>query len=70
MVPGFAEVAVQVRYATEHRCGIALHRTDSGALSDAVSGTDPLRDGLPLRRCEPLDSSPEVRSRALCTLRP
>lgn len=45
-LPSFPEHAVSVRYATEHRCGVAVR---GPGLSDAVSGTDPLRDNLPLR---------------------
>jgi len=37
---------VSVRYATEHRCGVVVR---GPGLSDAISGTDPLKDGLPLR---------------------
>ena len=37
---------MSVRYATEHRCGVAVR---GPGLSDAIAGTDPLRDGLPLR---------------------
>ena len=61
-------VAVQVRYATEHRCGAALHCA-GGGLSDAVTDTDPLRDGLPLLRCQARDASPEVRRRSCDCLR-
>ena len=46
---------VSVRYATEHRCGVVLH---GPGLCDRISGTDPLRDGLPLRVSAPLDGSP------------
>ncbi len=35
-------------------------RVRGPGLSDAVSGTDPLRDALPLRRAAPLDASPEA----------
>jgi 2,3-diphosphopglycerate-independent phosphoglycerate mutase len=45
-----------VRYATEHRAGVVLARPPAG-LSDAVTGTDPLKDGLPLRVCEATDAS-------------
>ena len=45
-LPSFPEHAVSVRYATEHRCGVAVR---GPGLSDAISGTDPLRDNLPLR---------------------
>lgn len=37
---------MSVRYATEHRCGVVVR---GPGLSDAISGTDPLRDNLPLR---------------------
>ena len=45
-LPSFPEHAVSVRYATEHRCGVAVR---GPGLSDAISGTDPLRDNLALR---------------------
>jgi 2,3-diphosphopglycerate-independent phosphoglycerate mutase len=61
-VPGYEHVQVAIRYATEHRCGIRL-RIDNdddknskqhsfNRLSDHITDTDPLRDNLPLRRCE------------------
>ena len=37
---------MSVKYATEHRCGVVLRGT---GLSDAVSGTDPLKDNLALQ---------------------
>ena len=45
-------------YATEHRCGVVVR---GPGLSDKVSGTDPLKDQLPILVSEPLDDSPEVR---------
>lgn len=45
-LPSFPHHTVTVRYATEHRCGVAVSGPD---LSDSVSGTDPLKDGLPLQ---------------------
>ena len=36
---------MSVRYATEHRCGVVV---SGPGLSDCISGTDPLRDNLPL----------------------
>ena len=45
-IPGFPEHVVSVQYATEHRCGVVLR---GAGLSDAISGTDPLRDNLPLQ---------------------
>ncbi len=45
-LPSFPELVVKAKYATEHRCGIVV----SGVgLSDEVSGTDPLKDNLPLQ---------------------
>ncbi len=43
-------VEVAVKYATEHRCGIRVRGKN---LSGDITGTDPLRDDLPLRVCEP-----------------
>jgi 2,3-bisphosphoglycerate-independent phosphoglycerate mutase len=48
---------VSVKYATEHRCGVVVR---GSGLSDAISGTDPLKDNLPLLTVTPLDDSPEV----------
>jgi 2,3-diphosphopglycerate-independent phosphoglycerate mutase len=51
----FPGCGVEVRYATEHRCGVVVCGGGGvGGLSDAITGTDPLRDGLPLLRCEPV----------------
>eukprot|EP00882_Tetradesmus_deserticola_P022613 GHRQ01024543.1.p3 GENE.GHRQ01024543.1~~GHRQ01024543.1.p3 ORF type:complete len:100 (+),score=17.16 GHRQ01024543.1:130-429(+) len=58
-LPSFPQHAVSVRYATEHRCGVVVR---GAGLSDAISGTDPLKDNLPLLTVEPLDGSPEVGS--------
>jgi len=52
----FSDVSVVVRYATEHRCGVRI-RSSLGALSDAITGTDPLRDGLPIQESRPVISS-------------
>ena len=76
-VPGFPELEVTVKYATEHRCGVRLRtkrvagasggaggRAAVGAgaatprLTDRISGTDPLKDGLPLRTPQPLAADP------------
>ena len=51
-LPGFPELEVRVRYATEHRCGVVV---SGPGLSDQISGTDPLRDGLPLLHPHALD---------------
>lgn len=46
IIPGFPQHAVSVKYATEHRCGVVVR---GAGLSDAISGTDPLKDNLPLQ---------------------
>lgn len=56
-LPSFPQHTVSVKYATEHRCGIAV---SGPGLCDSVSGTDPLKDNLPLMVPQPLDSSEEV----------
>ncbi|KAG2439333.1 hypothetical protein HXX76_004692 [Chlamydomonas incerta] len=56
-VPGYPGYHVTVRYATEHRCGVAV---SGPGLSDAVGDTDPLKDNLPLRKSGPTDDSPEA----------
>lgn len=54
-IPGFPEVQVSVVYATEHRCAVRIR---APGLSDKISGTDPIHDGLDLLRSAPLDDSP------------
>ncbi len=44
-LPSFPQYTVRVKYATEHRCGVVVH---GGGLTDAITGTDPLKDNLPL----------------------
>jgi len=48
---------VRVRYATEHRAGLLLR---GPGLCDRVTGTDPLKDGRPLLRSQPLDGSADA----------
>ncbi|KAI8467172.1 MAG: 2,3-bisphosphoglycerate-independent phosphoglycerate mutase-domain-containing protein [Monoraphidium minutum] len=59
-LPSFPQHAVSVRYATEHRCGVVVR---GPGLTDAITGTDPLKDNLPLLEAQPLDDSPEARPR-------
>jgi 2,3-diphosphopglycerate-independent phosphoglycerate mutase len=47
-------VEVAVKYATEHRCGIRVRGT---GLSGDITGTDPLRDDLLLKRSRPKSSA-------------
>lgn len=51
---GFSQHSVAVKYATEHRCGVAV---SGPGLSDAITGTDPLKDNLPLQVCCMLHST-------------
>lgn len=57
-LPSFPQHTVSVKYATEHRCGVCVR---GPGLSDAVSGTDPLKDNLPLLQSQAEDGTPEVR---------
>lgn len=56
-IPSFPDHSVAVKYATEHRCGV---RVRGPGLSDTVTGTDPLKDNLPLRTSSALDSTSEA----------
>ena len=54
-LPSFPHTTVTVRYATEHRCGVRIRGPH---LTDAITGTDPLHDDLPLLPCLPTPTSP------------
>lgn len=56
-LPSFPHHQVSVKYATEHRCGVVIR---GPGLTDAISGTDPLKDNLPLLEAQPEDGSAEV----------
>lgn len=45
-LPSFPDLVVKAKYATEHRCAIVV---SGPGLSDEVTGTDPLKDNLPLQ---------------------
>ena len=60
-VPGYPQHTISVKYATEHRCGVVVR---GPGLTDAVSGTDPLKDLLPLLKSTPLDASSEAQHTA------
>ncbi|KAL4518101.1 hypothetical protein Ndes2526B_g01464 [Nannochloris sp. 'desiccata'] len=53
-VPGYPEHKIFVKYATEHRCGVVVR---GPGLTDTITGTDPLKDNLPLQTSLPLDPS-------------
>lgn len=56
-LPSFPEHSISVRYATEHRCGVVVR---GQGLSDAISGTDPLKDNLSLQVVKPMDETKEA----------
>ena len=51
-IPGFPEYSVKCMWATEHRCGIKVSGPN---LSSQITGNDPLKDNLPIVKCEPED---------------
>ncbi|KYR01291.1 phosphonopyruvate decarboxylase-like protein [Tieghemostelium lacteum] len=51
-LPSFPQYQIDVKYATEHRCGIRVRGPN---LTDSISGTDPLTDNLPLLKSKPLN---------------
>eukprot|EP00850_Spirogloea_muscicola_P022802 SM000312S11995 [mRNA] locus=s312:86963:88923:- [translate_table: standard] len=59
--PSFPDYKVNVRYATEHRCGVVIR---GPTLSGNISGTDPLKDHRLLLRAEALDDSQEAAQTA------
>ena len=63
---------ILVKYATEHRCGLAIRGPPEVLVSD-VSGTDPLKDNHPLWRCRPsegvIDNEPlRLRAELTCSV--
>ncbi|ORX62394.1 archaeal type cofactor-independent phosphoglycerate mutase [Hesseltinella vesiculosa] len=56
-LPSFPNHTVAVKYAIEHRCGV---RVRGPRLTDAITGTDPIKDGLPLVTCTPTDHTQEA----------
>ncbi|KAI9264939.1 2,3-bisphosphoglycerate-independent phosphoglycerate mutase-domain-containing protein [Phascolomyces articulosus] len=57
-LPSFPEHTVAVKYATEHRCGV---RVRGPGLTDTITGTDPLKDNLPLVKCAPTEDTKEAQ---------
>ncbi|KAL0090067.1 2,3-bisphosphoglycerate-independent phosphoglycerate mutase-domain-containing protein [Phycomyces blakesleeanus] len=58
ILPSFPNHTVAVKYATEHRCGVRVRGPN---LTDEITGTDPLKDNLPLVLCEPTTNSPDAK---------
>lgn len=46
-VPDYPDHYITVLHATEHRCGVKL---SGPGLTDEITGTDPLKDNLPLKK--------------------
>lgn len=60
-LPSFPDLIVKAKYATEHRCGVVV---SGPGLSDDVSGTDPLKDNLPLQVSMTLQLPTDLRQRS------
>ena len=63
-VPGFPSHRVNVKYATEHRCGVRISGPD---LCDSITGTDPLKDGRLLLAAMPTEDAEAARTTAAVT---
>ncbi|KAJ6229233.1 cofactor-independent phosphoglycerate mutase [Anaeramoeba flamelloides] len=50
----FPNHSIEIKYATEHRCGVTLHGPN---LTDQILGTDPLKDNLPLIKSKPFNET-------------
>lgn len=55
-VPGYPDHTLWCSHATEHRCGV---RVSGPRLSSLITGTDPLKDNLPIVKCKPENSEDE-----------
>ena len=68
-IPGYGDrYEVRFKYATEHRCGVVVR---GPGLSDKITGTDPLKDGLRLLKCAaaiPDDDDAEETARVIDAL--
>ena len=53
-IPGYPEHSVELKYATEHRCGV---RVRGPRLSNAITGNDPLKDNRQIVLCQATDQS-------------
>lgn len=60
-LPSFPDLVVKAKYATEHRCGVVV---SGPGLSDDVTGTDPLKDKLPLQVIVPLQLPTDYTQRS------
>lgn len=61
VIPGFEEYKVTCKWATEHRVGV---KVTGPKLTNAITGTDPLKDNLLLRTVKPKDDSEESQNTA------
>ncbi|KAI9303370.1 2,3-bisphosphoglycerate-independent phosphoglycerate mutase-domain-containing protein [Cunninghamella echinulata] len=57
-LPSFPNHTVAVKYATEHRCGV---RVRGPGLTDTITGTDPLKDGRLLIKCQPTEDNEQSK---------
>lgn len=63
LLPNFPGCKVTIQHAKEHRCVI---KVSSPNLCDEISGTDPIKDHLPLLKCVPIVES--VRATLTCDI--
>lgn len=49
-IKGFEDYYIRAKHATEHRCGVKICGGDQ--LSCSITGTDPLKDNLKLRKVQ------------------
>lgn len=54
VLPSFPNHEIMVKKATEHRCAVRVRGPN---LSCDITGTDPLKDHLPLQKSQPIDSN-------------
>ncbi|OQR97196.1 2,3-bisphosphoglycerate-independent phosphoglycerate mutase [Thraustotheca clavata] len=60
---GYPGIRLVCKHATEHRCGIVFKGPN---LTDHITGTDPLKDGLPLQTSVPVGSNENAAFSAEC----
>lgn len=57
-IPGFEDYYIRAMHATEHRCGIKISGGKEGSLTSKITGNDPLKDNLKLRKVFPTNNQP------------
>ncbi|KAI7897780.1 archaeal type cofactor-independent phosphoglycerate mutase, partial [Cokeromyces recurvatus] len=52
-LPSFPNYVIAVKHTIEHRCSVRIRGPN---LSSKITGTDPLKDNIPLIECKPFDA--------------